>query len=103
MTAEVVRIYSPKYFGLPAERHGEYVIGVEKLPNMQDDITKLFEQHWEETETKYLDEPLRPDWDMLHFMSEQNRLLIFTARTAEGEMVGDIMYLTPRCVWYLIA
>lgn len=92
--SEVVSIItSTQYFGLPAARFNDYVIGVERIETMRADIAVLFNLHWQETEVLYLEEGMDPDWDMFEWMSSNNRLIVFTVRDAMESMVGNAMFV----------
>ena len=89
---------SPQYRGFDPREHGGYVIGIERINDICDEVAELHKAHWDETEVLYLDEALDPDYDTFKYMESQVKFILFTARTASGELVGNLMYFLGTSV-----
>ena len=90
----------PKYYAYPVESHllkgGDFVLGIEKIENMQLEIQELHEQHYQETETLYMSEPFDPDYPRYIAGEKNGTFVVFTCRDATGKMVGYLQYYVYR-------
>lgn len=78
----------------PAQ-HGEYVIQVESLRKILEELAPLHAEHWLETEKHRHGLQLRPDYDQAFARERAGRLLQFTVRRG-AELTGHLlMYLGP--------
>ena len=84
------------YYGPEVIVYEDVLFGVERLADMEEDIRQLHRDHWNETETLYLNEPLDPDYEYLRNAEECRRLVVFTVRDADGVMVGNCMFFISR-------
>jgi GNAT superfamily N-acetyltransferase len=75
---------------------GDFVLGLEKIANMRDEIRVLHEQHYQETETLYMQEPFDPDYPRYIAGEKNGTFVAFTCRNAGGEMVGYLQYYVYR-------
>ncbi len=72
----------------------DYRIQVERLRDVLDEMHKLHEVHWRETEKHRHGLELSPDYRGMLAMERSGRLVQFTVRTCAGELVGQCrMYL----------
>jgi GNAT superfamily N-acetyltransferase len=78
----------------------QYTIGLERLADMREELEKLHTDHFYETETRYLNETLEPDYAYAHHMEATGRALFFTVRdtSAENVMVGNAMFFIGPCL-----
>lgn len=77
----------PIYCAFPPIIKGEVAIGIEKISNISEEIRPLHAQHYQETETLYLDDPFDPDYE----------------RYAQQEELGQYVQFTVRIDWKLVA
>lgn len=84
----------PIYYGFDAVLKGDYLYGVERLEDMLDEIKPLHQEHWDETEVRYMpDEELRADYPAMLAAERNHRFLVFTVRhVADLRMVGNSMF-----------
>jgi len=68
-----------------------FTVGIERLPNMVREISRLHDKHWEETERLYLDDPIKPSYDKYAELEALGQFVHFTARK-NGQMVGYLQY-----------
>jgi len=88
-----------KYIGPKVVEYGPYVFGLERIADMQVEIEKLHAAHFYETETRFLDEELDPDYDYAHAMEQRGSALFFTVRHRdEFDMVGNAMMFIGPCL-----
>ncbi|MDX1297285.1 MAG: hypothetical protein R3260_03455 [Pseudomonas sp.] len=93
MTEAARKLTLPKYYAAKPVEYNSYVIGLEKVTDMADELYKLWEAHWAETEVLYLDEPMAPDLNAFVQYEKMGRFVVFTVRTlGDYEMVGNLMY-----------
>lgn len=68
--------------------------GVERIADIQAEIHPLHQAHWEETEKHRNGRQMLPDYEAFKADEQAGRLIQFTARDANGALVGNIrMYL----------
>lgn len=70
----------------------------EDFRNVEDELRKLIHEHWSEV-TSDTNLPLDPDWEMYRYLA-QTRLVLVTARTPSGELVGYVIHLIHRPLHY---
>jgi GNAT superfamily N-acetyltransferase len=86
---------APNYYGFLACPVEGVVYGVEKLADMVDELRVLHTEHYNETETLYLDTPIEADYDRYRASEAVGQFIVFTAR--EGStMVGYLQYYVFR-------
>jgi len=86
----------PKYYAFPTTTvGGDLVIGHEKVKDIVEEVRPLLMDHYEETETAYLDVPCDPDFDRFIASEEQGQFVVFTARKA-GVLIGHISFYVYR-------
>ena len=72
----------------------DYSIQVERLRDVLDEMHELHKAHWSETEKHRHGLPLSPDYRGMLAMERSGRLMQFTVRTMQGQLVGQCrMYL----------
>ena len=86
---------NPIYYSFDPIRAGDAIVGLEKLRDMEPDIRPLHEQHYNETETAYLETPFDPDYGRYIQSEEAGQFVVFTVRI-EGTMVGYLQYYVFR-------
>lgn len=88
---------TPIYYAFDTEHRedGELVIGHEKIKDMESELRVLHEEHYNETETLYLDVPFDPDYRRYVASESAGQFVVFTARKA-GRMVGYLQYYVYR-------
>lgn len=90
----------PTYYAYAVESHlmkgGDFVFGLEKIGDMQDEIRVLHEQHYQETETLYMQEPFDPDYPRYIAGEKAGTFVVFTSRDAAGKMVGYLQCYVYR-------
>lgn len=84
-----------QYYAFELEEHRGYIIGHERIAEMEKDIRPLHAAHWQETETLYLDTPCDPDYTRYKNSEAAKQFVVFTVRK-DGEMVGYIQYYVFR-------
>lgn len=74
----------------------DYVIKVERLSEILPEAKRLTDGFWSETDQSGMQgASLQVDYDALMYLERSGRLVQFTARTTEGELVGQCrMYLS---------
>lgn len=94
---------TPTYYGFQVESHllkgGDFLLGHEKIADMESDIRVLHNEHYQETETLYLDVPFDPDYTRYKQTEARGDFVVFTCRRAVGdktEMVGYLQYYVFR-------
>lgn len=90
----------PVYYGFPPKvvklkDDRTVTIGLERLAYMVEDIHPLHKEHWNETETLYLDSAMLPDYTRYTELEGRRQFVVFTVRSA-GKMVGYLMYYVFR-------
>ncbi len=74
-----------------------YILRVESIAEMRDEIRVLNGRHYKETETKYLDHHMEPDYDGFAALEAQGAFLCYIARHGEtGQMVGYLMFFVSK-------
>lgn len=68
---------------------------IEKYNDVIGDIVPLFELHWKEIAT-YQDIPLEPDYGFYAKMSKEERLVCYTARNSEGQLIGYSIFFLRK-------
>jgi GNAT superfamily N-acetyltransferase len=87
------------YVGSKIVACGPYLLGLERIEDMQAEIEKLHSDHFYETETRFLDETLDPDYDYALAMELRGAALFFTVRHRdEFNMVGNAMLFLGPCL-----
>lgn len=84
-----------KYYGFTPKQVGTAVFGLEKIADMKDELEVLHREHWQETETNYLDVDCDPDYDRWVESEANTQFVVFTARIA-GKMIGYVQYYVFR-------
>lgn len=80
---------------IPPIKHGTFTIAVERISQILDEIRPLHAAHWQETEQYRHAVALNPDYEYMIQSENAGRFMLFTARTEDGELVGNcMMYLT---------
>ncbi len=87
------RSHDPKKFG--EREYQGIVFRSERFADALDELHKMHEEHFAETEIHRLGFGMNPDYDYMLDMERQGKLIQFTARNAEtGELAGNIrMYV----------
>ena len=86
---------SPAYRAFDPIEVGTAIIGLEKIADMEEDIRPLHAEHYEETETAYMDVSFDPDYGRYKLSESEGQFVVFTVRIF-GEMVGYIQYYVYR-------
>ena len=82
------RSYDPAQFGQAAYKG--YTFQAERFADALPELTPLHEAHYLETEKHRAGLPLNPDFDGIKERERNGGLIQFTARTAGGELVGNM-------------
>lgn len=80
-----------EYYGFDIHTHGGLVFGVEKLEAIAHEIEPHCAEHWTETEG-YLETYMNVDWPRYIMMERKSTLILFSVRTADGELAGYIIF-----------
>ena len=90
---------TPVYYGFPTHAiptdEGTYLVGVERLADIEDEIRPVHEAHYSETETRYLDVPFLPDYERYKEVEARNQFVMFTVRRS-STIVGYLQYYVYR-------
>lgn len=81
-----------QYYGFPTEIYKDIVIGLEPIKYCVDELRKIHQEHWDETEVLYLSRPMDPDYDYISSMEANRQFLLFTARDKDGTLIGNFGY-----------
>lgn len=81
-----------KYYGFAPETYNNCVLGLEPISDCVDEITKIHQAHWDETEVLYLTRPMDPDYDYLSSMEANRQFVLFTIRDPDGNLIGNLGY-----------
>jgi len=91
--AEQIDTSHPMYIGPKPVEYKGYFLGREPIWHIREGITKMWAEHWEETEALYRDDPMRPDYDRFAEYEKLGAFVVFTVRRVEDyEIVGDLMF-----------
>lgn len=84
--------YEPTLFA--KQTYQGLVFRAERFRDIEAEIHPLHMEQWLETEQHRADKPLNPNYPALHDLERAGKLMQFTARNADGKLVGNIrMYL----------
>jgi hypothetical protein len=84
--------HDPAKFGV--KEYKGFTFQAERLRNILDDMHLLHKEHFKETEVHRLGFGLKPNYDYMLEMERRGKMLQFTTRTDDGDLVGNIrMYL----------
>lgn len=97
---------SPIYYGfaprtIEMKDGRQVVVGHERIAHMVEDIYELHKEHFSETETLYLDDPILPDYTRLAELEARKQFVVFTVRSLSDnrkKMVGYLMYYVFRSI-----
>lgn len=93
MSAEIIKIHEPVYFGFTPVEYKNYYIGMEKLEGILTELKVLHSNHYDETETLYKEREIDPDYEGYIELEHAGKFVLFTVRDTEtGRLVGDLMY-----------
>ena len=84
--------FSPKYYGFEPLIYKDYIIGAEPMVDCVDELRKIHEEHWDETEVLYLSRPMDPDYEYVSSMEANRQFILFTVRLPDGELIGNFGY-----------
>lgn len=87
---------SPIYHAFDPLTVDDVVIGHEKLSNMAHELHPLAMQHYNETETAYIDSPCDPDYARYIESEKEGQFVVFTVRLLDEEMIGHLCYYVFR-------
>jgi GNAT superfamily N-acetyltransferase len=74
-----------------------YTLQQERIELMHAEIRVLHDRHYRETEVKYLDRPMDPDYAGFAELERQGAFACYTVRErATGQMVGYLMFFVNR-------
>lgn len=85
----------PKYYAVPPKIKGNVAIGIEHFSDMLDQISPLHMDHYNETETEYLDDGFNPNYQAYMEMEKDGRFVCFTLRLG-WKMVAYLQYYVFR-------
>ena len=80
---------------IPATEYAQFVIGVERIASILDEIKPIHQQHWQETEGYRHGIALNPDYQYMVNAEQGGRFILFTVRT-DGKLVGNCMMYLSR-------
>jgi hypothetical protein len=88
------RSHRPEKFGQQA--YEGYTLQLEYLATCWPELQKLHAEQYAETEKYRAGIPMNPDYDVMTERETAGGLMQFTARSAQGELVGHMrIYVTP--------
>ncbi len=85
----------PKYYVVPPKIQGNVAIGIERFSDMLDQVGPLHLEHYNETETEYLDDEFDPNYQAYMDMEKDGRFVCFTVRLG-WKMVAYLQYYVFR-------
>ena len=106
MSAEPVTTVETRYYGFDPLFIANYAIGMEKLAEQLDEVRELHQRHWSETEVKYLDDEMNPDYDYYIRREIEASFILFTCRTLDMVLVGHLQYFlgpNPHVMGHMLA
>ena len=80
-----------KYYAFTPYQAGEATYGLERLADIEDEVRVLHEEHYNETETTYLDTEFSPSYDRYKASEEAGQFVLFTARVG-STLAGYLQY-----------
>jgi GNAT superfamily N-acetyltransferase len=83
------------YYGFNPLSVDGYSIGLERIANMEDELRVLHTEHYNETETLYMQDEVDVDYERYRASEAANQFVVFTVRTAE-RMVGYLQFYVFR-------
>lgn len=84
-----------KYYGFEVEDYNGAKLGHERIADMVEELRILHAEHFQETETLYLESPFDPDYRRYIWSEKENQFVVFTARR-DGKMIGYLQYYIFR-------
>ena len=92
IVADEDRSHDPEKFG--SRSYKGLTFRAERMANILEELHLMHEQHFKETEVHRLGFGLKPNYDYMLGMERSGRMIQFTARNADGGLVGNIrMYV----------
>ena len=67
-----------KYYAFAPHVSGQTTYGIERIADIEDEIRVIHEEHYNETETLYLDTPFSPSYDRYKASEEAGQFVLFT-------------------------
>ena len=105
MTAQVTQIEQEsvqpvpiQYYGFEPKVYKNYRIGLEPIKYCVEEIDKTHTEHWQETEVNYLTRPMDVDYDSFISHEGNRSFLLFTIRTKDNELVGQLGYFLSMSI-----
>ena len=80
-----------KYYGFQPAQQGEFTYGIERIADIEDEVRVLHDEHYNETETLYLDTPFSPSYDRYRASEEAGQFVLFTARVGSA-LAANLQY-----------
>lgn len=80
-----------KYYGFQPAQQGEVTYGIERVADIEDELRVLHEEHYNETETLYLDKAFSPSYDRYKASEEAGQFVLFTVRLG-STLAGNLQY-----------
>jgi hypothetical protein len=80
------------YFRENPVQYSGFVIGVERMADIEPEIRAMHLVHWAETEVLYLRRSPDVDYPRLIALEKLNCMVLFTVRDNAGNLVGNLMY-----------
>lgn len=80
-----------KYYGFQPARAGQATFGIERVADIEDEVRVLHEEHYNETETLYLDTEFSPSYDRYKASEEAGQFVLFTVRLG-STLAGYLQY-----------
>ncbi len=84
-----------KYYAFQPAKAGDATFGLERLADIQEEIRPLHAEHYQETETTYLEDPFNPDYERYKASEEAGQFILFTVRLG-STLVGYLQYYMFR-------
>lgn len=81
-----------RYYGWDVKLYKGFAIGMEHLCDNALEVKDLHQAHWEETERTYMGADSDIDYGRACIMETQGKLIMFTVRDADGNLVGNCIY-----------
>ena len=80
-----------KYYGFQPAQLGETTYGIEKVADIESELRVLHEEHYNETETLYLDTEFSPSYDRYKASEDAGQFVLFTIRIG-SQLAGYVQY-----------
>lgn len=81
------------YYAMDPLYRGGYAFGIEKAEHVLGELIPLHKLHWEDTERRYFDEDMNPDYERYIAAERDSKLVMFTIRDIDTALVGHVAFV----------